>query len=90
MCKECEKRATIGAGPIKRHFISITSASIEELCHWFREGKIDMAKVNFEAEDITVTIGLESEIAMLEEVLSIAYLPSRNAKLKELIVELAK
>lgn len=78
------------SGPLKRHLGSISSASIEELCQWFREGKIDMVKVYFEVEDITVTIGLESEIAILEEALLIPYLASRNAKLVELIVSLTR
>lgn len=90
MCKKCEARLTIlSSPPIKRHFGSISSANIEELCQWYRKAKINIVTVNFEAEDITVAIGLESEIAVLEEALSIAYLPSRNAKLKELIVGLA-
>ena len=76
--------------PLKRHLGSISSANIEEFCLWFKEGRIKIVTLHFEAEDITVTIGLESEIAILEEALSIAYLPSRNAKLKELIIELAR
>jgi hypothetical protein len=75
--------------PLKRHYSSISSANIEEFCRWFREEKIDIVKVNFEDEDITVTIGLEGEVKILEEVLSISYLPSRNAQLKEVIKELA-
>ena len=90
MCKQCEIRATtLLTEPLKRHLSSISSANIEELCQWFRKGGIDIVKINFEAEDVTVTIGLESEIMMLEEALSIAYLPSRNAKLREIIVGLA-
>ena len=91
MCKECEKRATtMRSGPPKRHISSISSATIEELCQWFRAGQIDIVEVNFEAEDITVTIGLESEIAMLEAALLIPYRPSRDAKLEELITGLIK
>jgi hypothetical protein len=75
--------------PLKKHFSSISSANIEEFCQWFRENKVEIIALHFLAEDITVTIGLESEIIMLEEALSIAYLPSRNAKLKEIVSRLA-
>ena len=75
----------MAVAPLKRHYKSISRASIEELCHWFRAGKIDIVKVNFETEDITVTVGLESEIEMLEEALLISWLPSQEAKLKEII-----
>ncbi|MHB1118226.1 MAG: hypothetical protein ACYCZ7_01665 [Minisyncoccota bacterium] len=75
--------------PLKRHYGSISGANIEEFCQWYRAGKIDIAQINFEAEDITVTIGLESEVRMLEEALSIAYLPSRDARLEKIIKELA-
>ncbi len=86
MCKECEKRGTImTVAPLKRHYKRISRASIEEFCQWFRAGKIDIVTVDFEAEDVTVTIGLESEIETLEEALLISWLPSQEARLKEIM-----
>jgi len=91
MCKECEKRGTLMViAPLRKHFSSISSANIEEFCLWFREGK-GIVTVRFEAEDITVTIGLNAEIKMLEKALTLpCYAPLQYEKLKEILINLTQ
>lgn len=76
--------------PLKKHLSSISTVNIEEFCQWFRVKRVGIVTIHFINEDITVTIGLESEIEMLEEALVTAYLPARHAKLKEVIEKLAQ
>lgn len=92
MCKECEKRGTVmTVAPLKKHFGSISSTNIKELCHWFRTKNVEIITLHFITEDITVTIGLEREIEILEKALMLpCYAPLQYEKLKEIMKELAQ
>lgn len=72
--------------PLKKHFSSISSANIQEFCRWFRRKKVGIVTLHFIAEDITVTIGLNAEIKILEKALTLpCYAPLQYEKLKEIM-----
>jgi len=90
MCKECEKKATtLLVAPLKIYYDKISDANIKEFCRWFKEEKVDIVTVHFIAEEITITVGLESEVEMLEKLLEPSYAPSRDVKLREALSSLA-
>lgn len=91
MCKECEKRAaTMRVPPFRIDYPAISYRNIEELCGVFRRSESGIVIFHFVKENITVTIGLESEIEMLEKVLETPYLPLFCEQCQKILVEFTK
>lgn len=91
MCKECEKRGgTMSVAPLKISYYHISDVNIKEFCAWFREKNIDIAVLHFTREGTAVTIGLESEVALLEQTIQIPFIQSRYARYEEVLKELLK
>ena len=77
--------------PLKKHFSGISATNIKEFCQWFRAKNVEIITLHFINEDITATIGLESEVEMLEKALTLpCYAPLQYEKLKEIMRELAQ
>lgn len=91
MCQECQKRAaTMTVAPLRKNYQSISVQNIQELCQWFRRENIEIVTLRFETEGITTTIGLKSEIELLEEMLKIeGWERLRYEKLKKALSTLA-